>query len=452
MRSADVRSTTLLPQVAGYLTSLFDWCPPLVDISFHCFFIMAKSTGFFSLRRGSTKSLTFSVLDGKQITKDRVSIVRNPKTEAQQIQRTLMNTVVQAYSLLKPICDHSFEGVQVGRRSMQEFVKRNANIMRSKLTVAGTAYGAVKAFCPIGRSYVAPNEFVVSDGSLPKVYATPNMQLFIAANTYQGMLTEWGLKAGDQITILALSDFNGDGNPDFDYCRIILTPQENGENAPLSSAFVDENGVILSPNYRNENTSRFRFVYDADGHLDIAIAGDTDPVTPDAVAIIVSRKAADGSWLRSKAAFVLGKSVTGLTLDDALAADSDRSLDSLSALYLNNASTSNATPVAIPLPEEGKNIIYWINDNSVVPSVGGLGMKIAHNVAGYVGQILVNGQGALWGKTAITDVEATNYTDRKAALVAAIKAKLRVESFGMIEGSETEVSATLPVYAEVFSI
>lgn len=426
--------------------------PPIGGYFFSLFFIMAKSKGFFGLRRGSTKSLTFSVLDGQQITKDRVYIVRNPKTDAQQIQRTLMNTVVQAYSLLKPICDHSFEGVQVGRRSMQEFVKRNANIMRSKLTAAGTAYGTVKAFCPIGRSYVAPNEFIVSDGSLPKVYATSEMKLFLTTNTYQGMLTEWNLKAGDQITILALSDFNGDGNPDFDYCRVILTPMENGENAPLSSAFVDENGMILSPNFRNENTSRFRFVYDAGGDLQIALAGDNDPVVPDAVAIIVSRKAADGSWLRSKAAFVLGSSVTGLTLDEALAADSDRSLDSLSALYLNNASTNNATPVAIPLPAEGQNIIYWINDNSVVPSVGGLGMKIAHNVAGYVGQILVNGEGALWGKTAITDVEATNYTDQKAALVAAIKAKLRVESFGMIEGSETEVSAALPVYAEEFSI
>lgn len=33
---------------------------------------MAKSSTYFGLRRGSTKSLTFSVADGKQITKDRV--------------------------------------------------------------------------------------------------------------------------------------------------------------------------------------------------------------------------------------------------------------------------------------------------------------------------------------------------------------------------------------------
>ena len=44
---------------------------------------MAISKSFFGLRRKSTKSLTFSVLNGKQITKDRVSAVKNPKSEAQ---------------------------------------------------------------------------------------------------------------------------------------------------------------------------------------------------------------------------------------------------------------------------------------------------------------------------------------------------------------------------------
>ena len=42
---------------------------------------MAQSKGFFGRRKGSTKSLTFSVLDGKQITKDRVYDVKNPRTD-----------------------------------------------------------------------------------------------------------------------------------------------------------------------------------------------------------------------------------------------------------------------------------------------------------------------------------------------------------------------------------
>lgn len=51
---------------------------------------MAKSASFFGLRRGSTKTLTFSVLDGQQITKDRVTEVKNPRTDMQMQQRCLM--------------------------------------------------------------------------------------------------------------------------------------------------------------------------------------------------------------------------------------------------------------------------------------------------------------------------------------------------------------------------
>lgn len=38
---------------------------------------MAKSANYFGLRKGSTKSHTFSVVDGKQITKDRVEGCKN---------------------------------------------------------------------------------------------------------------------------------------------------------------------------------------------------------------------------------------------------------------------------------------------------------------------------------------------------------------------------------------
>lgn len=58
---------------------------------------MAKSKSYFSLRRGSTKSQTFSVLRGQQITKDRVTEVANPKTTAQMRQRALFATAVKFY-------------------------------------------------------------------------------------------------------------------------------------------------------------------------------------------------------------------------------------------------------------------------------------------------------------------------------------------------------------------
>lgn len=94
---------------------------------------MAKSNGFFSLRRGSTKSLTFSVLDGKQITKDRVSSVKNPKSQKQQYQRAIMATVMAAYSAMQSIVDHSFQGKSKGSANQREFMSRNLNKMRAAL-------------------------------------------------------------------------------------------------------------------------------------------------------------------------------------------------------------------------------------------------------------------------------------------------------------------------------
>ena len=60
--------------------------------------IMAKSGTYYGLRRGSTKSHTYSVVDGKQITKDRVEGGKNPRTPAQMSQRCIMSTCGNAYS------------------------------------------------------------------------------------------------------------------------------------------------------------------------------------------------------------------------------------------------------------------------------------------------------------------------------------------------------------------
>ena len=86
---------------------------------------MAKSSSFFGLRRGSTKSLTFQVVDGKQVTKDRVTYVKNPRSYAQATQRSKMAAVADAYRMLSTICDHSIESVAYGPASRREFMSLN---------------------------------------------------------------------------------------------------------------------------------------------------------------------------------------------------------------------------------------------------------------------------------------------------------------------------------------
>lgn len=117
---------------------------------------MAKSKSFFGLRTGSTKSLTFQVYRGQQITKDRVTRVTNPRTTLQMEQRSKLPLVAAARSALKGLVDHSWEGVPYGEQSLRTFSSKNLSA------------GALKVY-----SYASPDapspgiaEYQVSQGSL----------------------------------------------------------------------------------------------------------------------------------------------------------------------------------------------------------------------------------------------------------------------------------------------
>ena len=121
---------------------------------------MARSKSFFGLRTGSTKSLTFQVYRGQQITKDRVYRVSNPRTEAQMTQRALIPIVAAARSALKGLVDHSFEGVPYGEASLKEFSKQNLR--------AGAL--SVTSYSPNGVSNPGFADLIVSNGSINVPY------------------------------------------------------------------------------------------------------------------------------------------------------------------------------------------------------------------------------------------------------------------------------------------
>ena len=117
---------------------------------------MAKSKSFFGLRSGSTKSLTFQVYKGEQITKDRVSHVSNPRTDSQMHQRALIPIVAAARSALNGLVDHSFEGVPYGEASLREFSKMNLRAGALEVT----------SFSPNGVSNPGFANLIVSNGTI----------------------------------------------------------------------------------------------------------------------------------------------------------------------------------------------------------------------------------------------------------------------------------------------
>lgn len=163
---------------------------------------MAQSKSFFGLRRGSTKSLTFSTFNGKQVTKDRVTDVKNPRTEAQMINRMLNYTAMSAYSAMKEIVDHSFASKSYGLQSMRHFLSRNYSLLK---------YGTETLRYSSYKGGAVPSAFLVSEGSLAPVTigntgVDGEINISFPGKTVGDLKKFLGLNVGDYITAVALTD------------------------------------------------------------------------------------------------------------------------------------------------------------------------------------------------------------------------------------------------------
>lgn len=258
---------------------------------------MAKSKSFFGLRKGSTKSHTYSTLDGQQITKDRVYDVKNPRTEGQMKQRMLMTTVGAAYKFMKSIADHSFEGKASGMACMREFNSRNLNRFKK----AAGANGSV-AFNEYKDGDINPLPFILSAGSLAgfdfKLNDASQLEIAFTSEdadltTAEGIYAAMGIKKNDLVTFCSVIGEGGIVNNVFEYAAqrfdvVRLVADKSGAVANAIDAFtVSTNNMEATVN--------------------AVVAGSTLTITSgecDFGAVIQSRKA-DTNWLRSSSVMVV---------------------------------------------------------------------------------------------------------------------------------------------------
>lgn len=273
---------------------------------------MAKSKGFFGLRSGSTKNFTFSELNGQQITKERVYKVKNPRTLQQMRQRMVMATVSAAYSYLKEICDHSFEGFGVGSPCMGEFMRLNLDALKAK----AQNDAAIVAFNAYQDKNINPVPFMVSKGSLNEIvptiaknklsWSTPKNDA--DTTTAEGIYAALGLNRGDMVTfILCGGDFVSNAALTFSpqpLAIIRLHADRQGEVATIQRAFTIES-----------NNQGHVFVDFSIG-TNIDIVANCDKLVMGAV--IISRKASD-KWLRSNATMVVKTGIPTTSVSRQLA-------------------------------------------------------------------------------------------------------------------------------------
>lgn len=277
---------------------------------------MAKSKGFFGLRSGSTKNFTFSELNGQQITKERVYKVKNPRTLQQMRQRMVMATASAAYSYLKEICDHSFEGFGVGSPCMSEFMRLNLDALKAK----AQNDAAVVAFNAYQDKNINPVPFVVAKGSLNEIiptisdgklyWSTPKNDA--ETTTAEGIYAALGLNQGDMVTfILCGGDFVSNAALTFAPQPLAITrlhANKQGAVSSLSDAFTIESNNKGNINVDISMGSLHSRNINIEATCDKLVMG----------AVIISRKAAD-KWLRSNATMIVKTGIPATTVSRQLA-------------------------------------------------------------------------------------------------------------------------------------
>lgn len=252
----------------------------------------SKNGGTRSFIRGRIGSDVYSVgKDGKgarqQVVRSLAEQVANPRSSAQMFGRMVMSTVMQAVSALKPIIDHSFDGVATGQPSISEFIRRNYALVKADAEAHPTTDNQF-ALNKYQEKGMLPGKYIVSNGSVLKpadlVGAPTGASIILTSDTLTvgGLKNALGLSADGYFTMVHIS-----ANGGAIYSRARLNQSMSDETvisaSNVNTLFTFEGNVTATVTLDDTN-------------IKIAIASGEGA---DAYGIIVSEKIA-GAWQHSQ--------------------------------------------------------------------------------------------------------------------------------------------------------
>ena len=274
--------------------------------------------------------------NGKQVVRAYISNPKNPNSQKQQVQRMVQATAAQAYSAMKKICDHSFEGVQVGQKSMSYFMSKNMDYLRASIAANsdGTLVNATADYVRKGVNLPVLNKYVVGKGTLPAVAlpdngfgvvadASPASHIYInrvpqgaAGGPSIDFVTANSGVRGDWFTFLFLLRENGavqDGQQvyRFAFVRFVVDFEPGKTSGSLwlipsltsyGATDVAWDDAVIGSDVLLENEHVDYIVLSS---LLPNIGSEAGQLSPCAYAVIHSRQNVGGSWQRSNAEFVI---------------------------------------------------------------------------------------------------------------------------------------------------
>lgn len=308
---------------------------------------MAKGNLLLGMGRGKLGDIVLSRAYGQQISRARAKVVKNPKTKGQQVQRIILATVTKAYSQMKSIVNHSWQGVSYGAASMNKFNQLNMDFLRNQLGANGLDNDSENPadwawfICPENQLAV-PNRFAIARGTLPTVIiGTKGTDLdnvegfvvggesvtFAAAPSYEEFTQRLGIEIGDQLTLCIIDNYGK-----FHYGRFICSANDG-----------DNTNVITDRTKWNERNVNITVSYSTSFAILNCADMDVEGTAAAAAGMILSRKQGT-TWQRSNSDMIIWDrdfSGIGDSMNDALYEVETGALDFSSPYYLNNANQKN---------------------------------------------------------------------------------------------------------------
>ena len=177
----------------------------------------SKSGGTRSMIRGRVGSDVYSVgrdAKGKkqQVVRSLAESVANPQTQSQMRGRMIMSTLAQVIAVLRPIIDHSFDGMVGARANLAQFTSQNYALIKADVASHpsdGNKFGLV-AYKEKGAKQGC---YVISDGQavipaalvLAKASGIITITLPSDAITIGGLKSALGMTSEEYFTLVGLT-------------------------------------------------------------------------------------------------------------------------------------------------------------------------------------------------------------------------------------------------------
>lgn len=207
---------------------------------------MAQGNLILGTMKGKLGDVVAYNYNGKQAARVRRRQVSNPKTSKQAIQRAIAATVAKFVSAFAPVLNNSIQSESTKVKTLAKIRSLNMTMLRQQ---AALTYGN---YAPKGSMYVAPNNYIISRGSLAGITPADFNGALVFADDVLVLADAATLTAsqafptvavGDQFTILAsfLEDI-AEGSR-VGYCRFAF----KDNTTPVFLADSEQGGFILNP-------------------------------------------------------------------------------------------------------------------------------------------------------------------------------------------------------------